>query len=108
MSSRRPPPSPPPDSPDAESGSDGGSLTRSAFERMTAFETVLIAGGVVLFLALLYQMQVPTREDGFLNPPLVGLAGGYAELLKLAMPARAAPRPATMHPATACQSPVAL
>ena len=75
MSSRRPPPSPPPDSPDAESGSDGGSLTRSAFERMTAFETVLIAGGVVLFLALLYQMQVPTREDGFLNPPLVGLAG---------------------------------
>jgi predicted PurR-regulated permease PerM len=42
---------------------------------MTAFETVLIAGGVVLFLALLYQMQVPAREDGFLNPPLVGLAG---------------------------------
>jgi len=42
---------------------------------MTAFETVLIAGGVVLFLALLYQMQMPTQEGGFLNPPLVGLAG---------------------------------
>jgi len=85
MSSRPPPSSPPPDSPDAESPSDqgaanesdsgAGSLARSAFERMTAFETVLIAGGVVLFLALLYQMQVPTREEGFLNPPLVGLAG---------------------------------
>jgi len=85
MSSHRPPSSPPPDSPDAESPSDqgaanesdsgAGSLARSAFERMTAFETVLIAGGVVLFLALLYQMQVPTREEGFLNPPLVGLAG---------------------------------
>jgi predicted PurR-regulated permease PerM len=42
---------------------------------MTAFETVLVAGGVVLFLALLYQMQVPAHEEGFLNPPLVGLAG---------------------------------
>jgi predicted PurR-regulated permease PerM len=52
-----------------------GSLAQSAFDRITAFETVLIAGGVVLFLALLYQMQVPAQEEGFLNPPLVGLAG---------------------------------
>jgi predicted PurR-regulated permease PerM len=50
-------------------------MARSVFERITAFETVLIAGGVVLFLALLYQMQVPTQEESFLNPPLVGLAG---------------------------------
>jgi predicted PurR-regulated permease PerM len=54
---------------------DDDSLSRSVFERITAFETVLIAGGVVLFLALLYQMQVPSREGSFLNPPLVGLAG---------------------------------
>ncbi|PSQ97698.1 MAG: AI-2E family transporter [Bacteroidetes bacterium SW_9_63_38] len=52
-----------------------GDLAQSAFDRITAFETVLIAGGVVLFLALLYQMQVPAREESFLNPPLVGLAG---------------------------------
>lgn len=51
------------------------SLAQSAFDRITAFETVLIAGGVVLFLALLYQMQGPVQEEGFLNPPLVGLAG---------------------------------
>lgn len=92
MSSRPSPPSsgsdPPdtaPESPDRSSAeaSDSGenpdqaarSLARSAFERMTAFETVLIAGGVVLFLVLLYQMQVPTQEESFLNPPLVGLAG---------------------------------
>ncbi|HKL88143.1 MAG TPA: AI-2E family transporter [Salinibacter sp.] len=87
MSSRPSPPSSPrTDPPDAESESSGrqhaeeseapmGGLAQSAFERMTAFETVLIAGGVVLFLALLYQMQMPTQEGGFLNPPLVGLAG---------------------------------
>lgn len=51
------------------------SFAQSAFERITAFETVLIAGGVVLFLALLYQMQVPPENESFLNPPLVGLAG---------------------------------
>lgn len=52
-----------------------GRLAQSAFDRITAFETVLVAGGVVLFLGLLYQMQVPPQEGGFLNPPLVGLAG---------------------------------
>jgi len=62
-------------SPESEAASDEKDLSQSVFERITAFETVLIAGGVVLFLALLYQMQVPTQEDSFLNPPLVGLAG---------------------------------
>jgi predicted PurR-regulated permease PerM len=57
------------------SGRSVSGLAQSAFDRITAFETVLVAGGVVLFLALLYQMQVPAREEGFLNPPLVGLAG---------------------------------
>lgn len=51
------------------------SVSKPVYERITAFETVLIAGGVVLFLALLYQMQVPVEEDQFLTPPLVGLAG---------------------------------
>lgn len=68
-----PPSSAAPSSP--ESASSPAPLSRSAFERITAFETVLIAGGVVLFLALLYQMQVPAQEESFLNPPLVGLAG---------------------------------
>lgn len=40
------------------------------YNRLTAFETVLVAGGVVLFLLLLYGMW------GFLNPPLLALAGG--------------------------------
>ena len=82
MSQSDPPSSP--DSPDVESASSPASppeseassrLSQSAFERMTAFETVLIAGGVVLFLVLLYQMQVPVQEESFLTPPLVGLAG---------------------------------
>ena len=73
-------PSDPDAAPSDSSSPDGdhssmGSLAQSAFDRITAFETVLIAGGVVLFLALLYQMQVPAQEEGFLNPPLVGLAG---------------------------------
>jgi predicted PurR-regulated permease PerM len=83
MSSSAPSPSDPPDAPSssptdpasADPPSSSDSLPRSVFERITAFETVLIAGGVVLFLALLYQMQVPTEEGSFLNPPLVGLAG---------------------------------
>jgi len=50
-------------------------MARWAWERVTAFETVLIAGGVVLFLALLYEMHLPPQESGFLNPPLVALAG---------------------------------
>jgi len=69
-------PDDPPSAPDGDPPASGSSsLAQSAFERITAFETVLIAGGVVLFLALLYQMQLPAGEGGFLNPPLVGLAG---------------------------------
>jgi predicted PurR-regulated permease PerM len=36
---------------------------------------VLVAGGVVLFLVMLYEMHTPPREEIFLTPPLVGLAG---------------------------------
>lgn len=39
------------------------------------FEAVLIAGGFVLFLVLLYEMEVPPQEGSFLNPPLVAIAG---------------------------------
>jgi predicted PurR-regulated permease PerM len=42
---------------------------------LTAFDAVLIAGGFVLFLVLLYEMEVPPREGSFLNPPLVAAAG---------------------------------
>ena len=36
---------------------------------------MLIAGGVVLFLVMLYEMNTPSQEEIFLTPPLVGLAG---------------------------------
>jgi predicted PurR-regulated permease PerM len=36
---------------------------------------VLVGGGVVLFLVMLYEMNTPPREEVFLTPPLVGLAG---------------------------------
>lgn len=35
---------------------------------MTAFQTTLLVGGIILFLALLYEMR------GFLNPPLLAVA----------------------------------
>jgi predicted PurR-regulated permease PerM len=47
----------------------------SLFQRLTAFETVLIAGGFVLFLVLLYEMEVPSPDGSFLTPPLVAAAG---------------------------------
>lgn len=46
-----------------------------SWQRITAFETVLIAGGLILFLVLLYEMHMPPQDSRFLNPPLVGLAG---------------------------------
>jgi hypothetical protein len=55
----------------ASAGSSGWSL----FRRLTAFDTVLLAGGFVLFLVLLYEMEVPPQEGSFLNPPLVAIAG---------------------------------
>ncbi len=58
-----------PDSPPPDPSS------RSAGLRHAAFETVLIGGGIVLFLVMLYEMHMPPRENVFLTPPLVGLAG---------------------------------
>ncbi|WP_103026313.1 AI-2E family transporter [Salinibacter altiplanensis] len=43
--------------------------------RRVAFEAVLVAGGVVLFLVMLYEMHTPPPESAFLSPALVGLAG---------------------------------
>jgi len=63
-----PPPTP---SPEATERSASG----SRWVRSTAFEMVLIGGGVVLFLVMLYEMNTPPREEVFLTPPLVGLAG---------------------------------
>jgi predicted PurR-regulated permease PerM len=57
---------------DADGGSEreARSDQRLLYTRLTAFETVLVAGGVVLFLLLLYGMW------SFLSPPLLALAGG--------------------------------
>jgi predicted PurR-regulated permease PerM len=84
-----PSPSPSPESPESvsapdtpsQSGPDSAPADSSGTSpgpdwlRGTAFESVLIAGGVVLFLVMLYEMHTPPQEEVFLTPPLVGLAG---------------------------------
>ena len=60
------------ESPEPEPSKPSGS---ALFQRLMAFETVLVAAGVVLFLVLLYEMEVPPQEGSFLNPPLVAIAG---------------------------------
>ena len=64
-----PPPASDPPRTDAPDPSQNG------WFRQSAFETVLVGGGVVLFLVMLYEMHTPPRQDVFLTPPLVGLAG---------------------------------
>ena len=57
----------------AHADDDQGEATvsaRSLYHRLTAFEAVLMFGGVALFFLLLYGMW------GFLSPPLLALAGG--------------------------------
>jgi len=73
-STDRPAPADRPPSTDRPAGDDAPN-SASFFQRLTAFETVLIAGGFVLFLVLLYEMEVPPRPGSFLNPPLVAIAG---------------------------------
>ena len=80
-------PSSPPDAPESSSPpgppseempeppSSSAEAPRGSTLRKTAFETILVVGGVVLFLVMLYEMHTPPREDVFLTPPLVGLAG---------------------------------
>ena len=58
------------DEPNAEEREAPWSGQIPLYNRLTAFETVLVAGGVVLFLLLLYGMW------DFLSPPLLALAGG--------------------------------
>ena len=82
-----PPDSPSPDSSESsdsvvpldpsDASSPGSSASASRLERLrrVAFEAVLVAGGVVLFLVMLYEMHTPPPENGFLSPALVGLAG---------------------------------
>lgn len=43
------------------------------YERMKAHDTILLVGGLLLFLVLLYEMESP--GNGFLNPVLVAGAG---------------------------------
>jgi len=75
-------PSPPSESSESVSQEDKSAPESSASAasrlkelRGTALEMVLIAGGVVLFLVMLYEMHTPSQGEGFLTPPLVGLAG---------------------------------
>ena len=75
-------PSPPSESSELVSQEDKSAPESSASAasrlkelRGTALEMVLIAGGVVLFLVMLYEMHTPSQGEGFLTPPLVGLAG---------------------------------
>lgn len=68
-------PSPAPSREESEESARPSTASRSDWLRGTAFEAVLIGGGLVLFLVMLYEMQTPPREEVFLTPPLVGLAG---------------------------------
>ena len=71
-----PPPSadPSPSAPDDEASAPAESDSRF-MHRLTAFETALIAGGIILFLVLLYVMEMPSGGAGFLNPVLIATAG---------------------------------
>lgn len=69
---------PPTAAPESPEDSSPATPTPSDWLRGTAFETVLIAviaGGVVPFLVMLYEMHTPPQDEIFLTPPLVGLAG---------------------------------
>lgn len=56
------------------SSSDVDDAPPSLYEWLASSEIVLMMGGLVLFLVLLYEMNAPAA-DGFLNPPLVAVAG---------------------------------
>ena len=51
-----------------------GGLKQTFYQRLTAFETVLLGGGFVLFLVLLYTLAVPGAEGSLLSPPLIAVA----------------------------------
>ena len=48
--------------------------TNAKLKRTAAFDTVLITGGLVLFLVLLYEMQTAPDSGRFLGPPLIAAA----------------------------------
>lgn len=75
MPSSSGPSSPDPSSPDPSTPADDEPASSPRWVQSTAYEMVLIAGGIVLFLGMLYEMNTPPREEVFLTPPLVGLAG---------------------------------
>jgi len=62
-----------PDVHDADGPEQAGTLPPSL--QRPAFEPVLLAGGVALFLVLLYTMAFPVQDGGLLNPPLVAGTG---------------------------------
>ncbi len=61
-----------------------------ASRRRTAFETVLMGGGFVLFLVMLYEMHEPGETGTFINPPLIALAAALLVWpIRRLMPVRA-------------------
>jgi len=49
---------------------------RKAFQgRLTAFDAILLIGGLLVFLVLIYEMHTYPLDGGFLNPPLIAAAG---------------------------------
>lgn len=52
--------------------SNGG---RPVLDRTGLAEAVAILGGMILFLALIYELHAPPVDGGFLNPPLIAAAG---------------------------------
>lgn len=78
--STSPPPSADAPSADAPAAEASGNAPPAAarpswWPNWNGFEAALITGGFILFLVLLYEMEVPPQEDSFLNPPLVAIAG---------------------------------
>jgi predicted PurR-regulated permease PerM len=44
-------------------------------DRLTALDTILLIGGLLMFLVLIYEMHTYPLVGGFLNPPLIAAAG---------------------------------
>ncbi len=60
---------------DASSPESSASASRLERLRRVAFEAVLVAGGGVRLLLLVFVLHIAPPENGFLSPALVGLAG---------------------------------
>lgn len=60
---------------DAEPSGGTTGPSKNLQDRRAAFDTVLLIGGLVLFLVLIYEMHMYPVDGGFINPPLIAAAG---------------------------------